>query len=224
MALPPVGRRTIPTPSRRQALVSTSSPSGWPKPSDTVGGSHAKNRSVGGDVSARRPSESASSTAMLVAPSAGSVTSSRQGGLRESSVTPIASHGTVAPALPSRGRRLPVGAPDHREADRQPAVGGPLGLLSQPRVVDQAFLHLSERPAGGVRGPHVVAEEMDVAADRDRLARRAVEVRGYTGHQELRMKAHDDEEATVARDPRRFAVEGSKISEMLVGQRLDAEI
>src|SRR6266508_5649070 len=88
MALPPVGRLTIPTPSSRQAFISTSRPRGWPKPSDTVGGCHAKNRSVGGDVSARQPSDSASSIAMFVAPSVGSVTSRRQVRPRGLSVTP----------------------------------------------------------------------------------------------------------------------------------------
>src|SRR5437867_1292356 len=200
MALPPVGRLTIPTPRRPQALMSTSSPSSWPKPSDTVGGSHAKNLSVGGDVSARRPSESASSIAMLVAPSAGSVTSKRQVGARGLSVTPIASHGTSAPALPSRPPRLPLQPPHHREARRQSVVRFPLGLLPQPRLVDQAFLHLAQRPAGGVRGLHVVAEEMDVAANRHRLARRPIEVRGHPGHQELRMKTHEQKDAAASGD------------------------
>src|SRR5919108_1720870 len=45
---------------------------------ETVGGAQAKKRSVGGEVAARRPRQSASSRAMLVAPSVGSVTSSRQ--------------------------------------------------------------------------------------------------------------------------------------------------
>src|SRR5207247_180449 len=150
--------------------------SGWPKPSDTVGGSHAKNLSVGGEVSVRRPSESASSIAMFVAPSVGSVTSKRQGRARGLSITAIASHGTAAPALSSRRRGLVVGAPDHCEADRHPAVRFPPGLLPQPCFVDQTFLHLPQRPAGGARGLHVVAEEMDVAANRDRLSRRPVEV------------------------------------------------
>src|SRR5713101_8060552 len=100
MALPPVGRLTIPTPSSRQAFTSTSRPRGWPKPSDTVGGSHAKNRSVGGEESARRPTDSASSIAMFVAPSVGSVTSRRHVGPRGLSVTPLASHGTRAAASP----------------------------------------------------------------------------------------------------------------------------
>src|SRR6059036_864415 len=111
MALPPVGRLTIPTPSSRQAFISTSRPGGWPNPSDTVGGSHAKNRSVGGEVSARRPSDSASSIAMFVAPSVGSVTSRRQVRPRGLSVTPLASHGDQrAAAVPSQHRySLPVG-------------------------------------------------------------------------------------------------------------------
>src|SRR2546426_6314843 len=37
-------------------------------------------------------------------------------------------------------------------------------------------LFRSEPEAGGDRGLHVIAQEMDVAADRHRLARRAVEV------------------------------------------------
>src|SRR6266446_7881378 len=88
MALPPVGRLTIPTPSSRQAFISTSRPGGWPNPSDTVGGSHAKNRSVGSEASARRPTDSASSIAMFVAPSVGSVTSRRHVGPRGLSFTP----------------------------------------------------------------------------------------------------------------------------------------
>src|SRR6266853_533205 len=65
-----------------------------------AGGSHAKNRRVGGEERARRPSHTASSIAMFAAPSVGSVTSKRQ-----VSVTAIASHGTVMDARRSRARR-----------------------------------------------------------------------------------------------------------------------
>ena len=63
-----------------------------------MGGAQAKKRIVGGEAPARRPSHTASSIAMFVAPSTGSVTSKRQGRGRARSVTALASHGTVTDA------------------------------------------------------------------------------------------------------------------------------
>ena len=74
---------------------------------------------------------------------------------------------------------------------------------------------------GGLR---VVAQEVNVAADRDGLARRPVEVGGHPRHQELGMKAHEDEDASPPRDASHLAVQRRQLGQMLVGQRLRAEI
>jgi hypothetical protein len=66
-----------------------------------VGGVHAKKRIVGGEVPTWRPRQTASSIAMFVAPSEGSVTSRRQIRLREVSVTDLASHGIAVAASPT---------------------------------------------------------------------------------------------------------------------------
>src|SRR2546428_1385054 len=176
MALPPVGRRTSPTPSSRQAPRSTSRPRGWPKPSETVGGSHAKNLSVGGAVPARRPRDSASSIAMFVAPSTGSVTSRRHVWPRGLSVTALASHGTAAPAPACENTGSPA-LPERELRQRHPRRAIERGdrhlrrgeLLSFPPV-----------PAGV---PEVAAarrrsrmDDRDVWRERDRMERWAQHV------------------------------------------------
>ncbi len=54
----------------------------------------------------------------------------------------------------------------------------PFWFGGDPIVVHQPLLHLGERPTGGVRGPHVIAHQMDVTLDGERLVvRQPVEVR-----------------------------------------------
>src|SRR5215510_3697563 len=123
MALPPVGRRTRPTPRAWQVARSTCRSSGWPYPSETVGGAHAKKRRVGGDVPAWRPRQSASSIAMLVAPSAGSVTSSRHargviGSLLRARVT--ITRGIASVGRRGRGHDGTAADREEREADGDP--------------------------------------------------------------------------------------------------------
>src|SRR5919106_3032270 len=129
---------------------------------------------------------------------------------------------TVVPPLGVDAARLP--SPDHRKADRHAGVDLPLRLLPQPGVVDESLVHLLQGPADRMRGLHVVAEQVHVAPDRDRLAGRSIEVCGHSGHEELRMVPDDDEVAAGPGEARNLAVERSKLGQVLVGQGLRAEI
>src|SRR5207249_8279030 len=125
--------RTRPTPSRRHAATSTCRSSGWPYPTDTVGGSHAKKRTVGGEVPAWRPRQSASSIAMLVAPSHGSVTRRRQfedGGPDMAPIPPTLGAPRGTRGVPRSGARS-LGGPDM--APIPPTLGAPRGTRGAPR-------------------------------------------------------------------------------------------
>src|SRR4029077_10333002 len=89
-----------------------------------VAGAQAKKRRVGGALPASRPSSSASSSAMLRAPSSGSVTSRRKG-----VVTPH-------PALSPEGRGLLGLAPPQD------------GLAGGQRLVELAHRRGERRPVG----------------------------------------------------------------------------
>jgi len=120
-----------------------------------------------------------------------------------------------------KGLRLP---PDHHEADRQSEVALPLRLLPQPGFVDQPFIHFYKRPADSMSGLHVVAQQVDVAADGDRLARRPGEVRGHTRHQKLGMETHQHEGAATLGDTGYFSAQWPKIGEVFVRQRLHTHL
>src|SRR3989442_4561642 len=154
MALPPVGRRTSPTPSSRQAPRTTARQGGWRKPSEAVGGSQAKNLRVGGGVPARRPRDSASSIAMFVAPSTGSVTSRRHVWPRGLSVTALASHGTAAPAPACENTGSPA-LPERELRQRHPR-----------RAIERGDRHL--RRGELLSFPPVPAGVPEVAAARRR--------------------------------------------------------
>jgi hypothetical protein len=128
----------------------------------------------------------------------------------------IAGRATL-PLRASEGRRQTI------EADRPSDVDFPLGLLPQPGVVDP-LIHFLQGPPGGMRGLHVVAQEVHVAADGDRLAWRSVEVRWDARHQELGMVPHDDEVAAPRGDARHLSVQRAQIGEVLVRQRLHTEL
>src|SRR5215510_12233158 len=75
-----------------------------------------------------------------------------------------------------------------------------------------------------MRSLHVVAQQVDVTADGDRLARRPGEVRGHTRHQKLGMKTYNHEVAITFGDTGYFSVKWPKIGEVLVRQRLRTHI
>ena len=70
----------------------------------------------------------------------------------------------------------------------------------------------------------MVAQEVHVATDRDRIARRSFEVSGHTSHEKLGMQTHNHETAFMPRDPCHFSVQRPKIAHVLIRQGLNAEI
>ena len=114
--------------------------------------------------------------------------------------------------------------PHEGEADRAVAVSLPLRLLRDPGVVDDAFLQGGEPPAGAMGRTDVIGEEVNVALDRHRLVRRAVEVGGHAGHQEPRVVADQHEPAPGPGEAEGFPIERAEIGQMLVGQRLGDEV
>ena len=104
-------------------------------------------------------------------------------------------------------------------------VGRPPRLEGDPAVVDEALTHLAEREAGGERGRHVVAQEMDVGLDRHRLAGATIEVRRDPGgHDEVRVIADEHVDAAGSQQPCPFAVQRSQVPQMLVHQARRDEI
>src|SRR5689334_23030786 len=128
-------------------MTSTWRSSGWPYPTETVGGSQAKNRSVGGDVPAWRPRQSASSMAMFVAPSVGSVTRRRQAFAAIAAMVPRVSSALRTPPQIrlARGARL-IQAPHRRADGRRRRDRGV--LLRLARDLDHRVAELVERLLG----------------------------------------------------------------------------
>ena len=75
-----------------------------------------------------------------------------------------------------------------------------------------------------MRRLHVLAEQVDVAFDRDRLAVTPREVGRDAVHQEVRVIAEEDEYARRGGEPRGFPVERQQLLEMLVRQDLEHQI
>jgi hypothetical protein len=101
----------------------------------------------------------------------------------------------------------------------------PLGLQLQPALVDDALVHLGEREARLQSRTHVIADQMDMRLDRDRLARRAGEVRGHArGHDEVRVEGDHDEVAARRGEPRSLGVQRLQRGQVLVHERRDHEV
>ncbi len=115
--------------------------------------------------------------------------------------------------------------PGQRERHGHATQRLPLRLQLDPAVVHDALAHLEQRPAGRVGGGHVVAQQVQVRLDRDRLARRAVVVRRHAGaHDELRVVADEHERARCPGQARGLGVERVQVGQVLVDERADDEV
>src|SRR6266550_1332814 len=71
---------------------------------------------------------------------------------------------------------------------------------------------------------HMVAHEVDVTADRDGLAWRPVEVGGHASHQKIGVKTDEDKVTPALGNACHLPVKRPKIGQVLVRERLDAQI
>jgi hypothetical protein len=104
-------------------------------------------------------------------------------------------------------------------------MGSPAGLAPDPFIVDQGLMELDRVEPRGACSTHVVAQEMDVRLDRDRVPVGVVEVGRHPGrHDEERVVPDEHERSRFVQETPRFAVQRRELWKMLVDKRAHHEV